>query len=57
MLSLLSTLTLLVACNEKEPVSDTGSVIEDTGAEDTGTEDTDTNDTEDTSDTQDTTRH
>ena len=59
MLSLLSTLTLLVACNEKEPVSDTGSVIEDTGTEDTGTEDTDTSDTsstdtEDTQDTQDT---
>ena len=56
MLSLLSTLTLLVACNEKEPVSDTGSVVEDTGSEDTGFEDTDTSDTSssDTQDTQDT---
>ena len=33
MLSLLSTLTLLVACNEKEPLTDTGEIVEDTGSE------------------------
>lgn len=65
MLSLLSTLSLLIACGEKEPITDTGAVIddtateiEDTGAEDTSPEDTqdteDTNDTQDTQDTQDT---
>ena len=59
MLSLLSTLSLLIACGEKEPITDTGVVNEDTGleAEDTSVEDTnpeDTQDTEDTTDTQDT---
>lgn len=56
MFSLLSTLTLLIACGEKEPTADTGSILEDTGSEveDTGAEDTDTQDTEDTNDTQDT---
>lgn len=57
MLSLLSTLSLLIACGEKEPLTDTGAIVEDTGSEveDTGAEDTDNTDTEDTSDTQDTT--
>lgn len=58
MLSLLSTLSLLIACGEKVPLSDTGEVLEDTGSEveDTGAEDTDSpdTDTEDTNDTQDT---
>ena len=33
MLSLLSTLSLLIACGEKAPISDTGTVLEDTGSE------------------------
>lgn len=59
MLSLLSTLSLMIACGEKESITDTGTISEDTGleAEDTGVEDTnveDTQDTEDTTDTEDT---
>ncbi len=56
MLRSLTFLSLLVACGEKTPVSDTG-IVEDTGSEETDTgdtedtsiEDTETTDTEDTS--------